>query len=115
MALIRLAVITNLLVVVVAIAGCVRDRPPAPEGVLVVSQEQQASWVRNFNPLTTATAARWPTLAGIYEPLFVFNSVKAEYVPWLAVAREWREENQVLRVKPRKRNRRRPFRRGASP
>lgn len=78
--------------------GCARERPPAPRGVLVVSQEQQASWVRNFNPLTTATAARWPTLAGIYEPLFVFNSIKAEYVPWLAVAREWRDGNRTLRL-----------------
>lgn len=86
-----------------ALAGlaCGRDRPSAPGGVLVVSQEQQASWVRNFNPLTTATAARWPTLAGVYEPLFVFNSVRAEHVPWLAVAREWREGNRVLRLTTR--------------
>ena len=79
-------------------AACVRERPAAPEGVLVVSQEQQASWVRNFNPLTTATAARWPTLAGIYEPLFVFNSVRTEYVPWLGVSYKWLEGNKVLRV-----------------
>ena len=57
--------------------------------------------MRNFNPLTTATSARWPTLAGIYEPLFVFNSVKGEMVPWLATAREWREANRVLRVSTR--------------
>jgi peptide/nickel transport system substrate-binding protein len=68
-----------------------------------VSQEggQVASWVRNFNPLTLATAPRWPTLAGIYEPLFVFNSIKAEYVPWLAVAYKWREDNMVLRLTTR--------------
>jgi peptide/nickel transport system substrate-binding protein len=83
-----------------ALAGlaCAREAPRAPAGVLVVSQEQQASWIRNFNPLTTATSARWPTLAGIYEPLFVFNSVRAEFVPWLAVTREWRESNRVLRL-----------------
>jgi peptide/nickel transport system substrate-binding protein len=81
--------------------GCVRDVPRAPEGVLVVSQEQQASWVRNFNPLTTAASARWPTLAGVYEPLFVFNSVRAEQIPWLAVAYEWREDNRVLRITTR--------------
>jgi peptide/nickel transport system substrate-binding protein len=69
--------------------------------VLVVSQEQQASWVRNFNPLTTAAAARWPTLAGVYEPLLVFNSVRSEYVPWLAVSHEWREGNRVLRLTTR--------------
>jgi peptide/nickel transport system substrate-binding protein len=67
----------------------------------VVSQEQQASWVRNFNPLTTAAAARWPTLAGIYEPLWVFNSVKSSYVPWLAVASAWRDDNRILSVTTR--------------
>jgi peptide/nickel transport system substrate-binding protein len=81
--------------------GCVRDVPRAPAGVLVVSQEQQAAWVRNFNPLTPATAPRWPTLAGIYEPLFVFNSATSEFVPWLAVAHEWRENNLVLRLTTR--------------
>ena len=81
--------------------GCVRDQAGPPEGVLVVSQEQQASWVRNFNPLTTAVAPRWPTLAGIYEPLFVFNSVRTEYVPWLGVESEWRDGNRVLRVTTR--------------
>lgn len=78
--------------------GCARPRPTATEGVLVVSQEMQSSWVRNFNPLTTATAARWPTLAGIYEPLFVFNSVRTEYVPWLGVSYEWRDARRVLRI-----------------
>jgi len=81
--------------------GCARGPVAPPPGVLVVSQEQQSSWVRNFNPLTTATAARWPTLAGVYEPLFVFNSVKGETVPWLATAREWRDANRVLRVTTR--------------
>jgi peptide/nickel transport system substrate-binding protein len=99
----RLRSATRLAVVLLAltVAACARERPPAPRGVLVVSQEQQASWVRNFNPLTTATAARWPTLAGIYEPLLVFNSVRTEYVPWLAVAHEWREGNRVLRMTAR--------------
>ncbi len=82
-------------------AGCGRGVSRAPEGVLVVSQEQQASWVRNFNPLTTATAARWPSLAGIYEPLFVFNSIRSEYVPWLGLRHAWREGNRVLRVTTR--------------
>jgi peptide/nickel transport system substrate-binding protein len=81
--------------------GCARQRAVLPNGVLVVSQEQQASWVRNFNPLTTATSARWPTLAGIYEPLFVFNSVKGRTIPWLATAREWRDANRVLRITTR--------------
>lgn len=89
-------------VLLAALAGaCAPQRDPLPPGVLVVSQEQQASWVRNFNPLTPATAARWPTLAGVYEPLFVFNSVRAEYVPWLGVRHEWLEGSRVLRVTTR--------------
>ncbi len=81
--------------------GCARPRPSLPPGVLVVSQEQQASWVRNFNPLTTATAARWPTLAGVYEPLFVFNSVQGRTLPWLATGRAWRDGNRVLQITTR--------------
>ena len=75
--------------IALACCGCARPREPLPPGVLVVSQEQQASWVRNFNPLTTASSTRWPTLAGVYEPLFVFNSVTGEMVPWLATERRW--------------------------
>jgi peptide/nickel transport system substrate-binding protein len=96
---------TGLVAVVIAAAvlvvGCARERQEAPPGVLIVSQEQQSSWVRNFNPLTTASAARWPTLAGVYEPLFVFNSVKSEFVPWLGVSYEWRNSNRVLRLTTR--------------
>jgi peptide/nickel transport system substrate-binding protein len=89
------------LTVLLAAGGCTGERATAPPGVLVVSQEQHSSWIRNFNPLTTASAARWPTLAGVYEPLYVFNSVKSEFVPWLAVAHEWREDNLVLRLTTR--------------
>ena len=95
------ATLATILALVLPGASCVREQARPPAGVLVVSQEQQASWIRNFNPLTTAAAARWPTLAGIYEPLFVFNSVKSEYVPWLAVAHAWHEGNRVLRVTTR--------------
>jgi peptide/nickel transport system substrate-binding protein len=104
---VRRAVILRIVLNLVALlglsmqSGCVREVPRAPAGVLVVSQEQQASWVRNFNPLTTAAAARWPTQAGVYEPLFVFNSVRAEQVPWLAVSYEWRQDNRVLRITTR--------------
>jgi peptide/nickel transport system substrate-binding protein len=81
--------------------GCAGDIPPIPRGTLVVTQEQTSSWVRNFNPLTPAASARWPTLAGVYEPLFVFNSVRSEQVPWLATGFEWREGNRVLRITTR--------------
>lgn len=81
--------------------SCAPRKAELPSDVLIVSQEQQASWVRNFNPLTPATAARWPTLAGVYEPLFVYNSVQARQVPWLATGFEWREGGRLLRVTTR--------------
>lgn len=96
------AVVVSLtLALLLAGAGCAREQAHAPDGVLVVSQEQTASWIRNFNPLTTATAARWPTMAGIYEPLLVFNSVQSKYVPWLATGYEWLEGGRILRMKIR--------------
>jgi len=97
----RSRLLAGALLAIAVLAGCSSKRTEPPRGVLVVSQEQTASWVRNFNPLTTAASARWPTLAGVYEPLFVFNSIRSEQVPWLAVAREWREGNRVLRVTTR--------------
>ena len=83
------------------LAGCAPPKHELPAGVLVVSQEQLSSWVRNFNPLTPAAASRWPTLAGVYEPMFVFNSIKSEQVPWLAVKYEWLDGNRTLRVTTR--------------
>ncbi|MEZ4404170.1 MAG: ABC transporter substrate-binding protein [Kofleriaceae bacterium] len=91
----------GVLAAALATTACVRERQEPPPGVLTVSIEQQASWVRNFNPLTTATAPRWPTQAGIYEPLYVFNSVRGEQVPWLATGYAWRDDYRVLRVTTR--------------
>lgn len=68
------------------------DPPGAtPPGTLVVLQEQQAAWVRNFNPLLATGGARWPTAAGIYEPLLVNNRANGEAVPWLATGWAWTE------------------------
>ena len=72
------------------------DASHARAGVLTVSQEQQASWIRNFNPLLPPGTARWPTVAGIYEPLLVFNTMKGEYVPWLATGYAWSDGNKKL-------------------
>ncbi|WP_438021308.1 ABC transporter substrate-binding protein [Sorangium sp. So ce315] len=63
---------------------------------LTVSIEQQASWVRNFNPLHAAGNVRWPTVAGIYEPLLVYNTMKGEFTPWLASKYEWSNGNKTL-------------------
>lgn len=98
----RAASAATLAALAAALAGCVRDRPPPPAGTLVVSVEQQASWVRNFNPLSPAAAARWPTMSGVYEPLLVFSSARGEYVPWLAAGFSWREGGSVLRFATRR-------------
>lgn len=69
---------------------------------LVISQEQRASWIKNFNPLTPGGAARWPTAAGIYEPLMIYNSMEARYIPWLATNHTWNKNNDILRLVVRK-------------
>jgi peptide/nickel transport system substrate-binding protein len=81
-----------------ALPGCKRKPPPVPahERRLVVVQEQQASWVRNFNPLLPPGSVRWPTPAGIYEPLFIFNTMRGEYVPWLATEYRFADGNATL-------------------
>ena len=70
------------------LAGCAPEAA-TPPGVLVVLQEQQAAWVRNFNPLLATGGARWPTRSGIYEPLAVYNRATAAWVPWLATEWAW--------------------------
>ena len=70
-----------LALLVASSTGCKREKPEAPAGTLTVSVEQQAAWIRNFNPLVAAGGARWPTAGGVYEPLLVFNSIQGEYIP----------------------------------
>lgn len=83
------------------LAGCDDPRDATPAGTLTVLQEQQAAWVRNFNPLITTGGARWPTTAGIYEPLLIFNRAKGELTPWLATAWTWTEPARVLQLTTR--------------
>ena len=56
--------------------------------VLFCAQEQSngllSSLSRNFNPLMPGS--RWPTEAGIYEPLAIRNAAAGTWVPWLATA-----------------------------
>jgi peptide/nickel transport system substrate-binding protein len=80
--------------------ACTRPPSPPPPGVLTVSVEQTASWIRNFNPLV-AGGARWPTASGVYEPLFIYNTVRGEWVPWLATAYEWLDGDVRLRFTTR--------------
>jgi peptide/nickel transport system substrate-binding protein len=69
---------------------------PSTPAMLTVSVEQQASWVRNFNPLLAEKSQRWPARAGIYEPLMIYNTVTGKYVPWLATDAKWSPDNLKL-------------------
>ncbi len=59
----------------------------AAGGLVTISQEQQQTWIKNFNPFLSESAVRWPTHCGIYEPLLIYNVMTGENVPWLAT--EW--------------------------
>ncbi|MHA6692621.1 ABC transporter substrate-binding protein [Devosia sp. A449] len=50
--------------------------PASAQAVLTASSEQTTTWVRNFNPFGQTTA-RATTLDFVYEPLVVFNRLKA--------------------------------------
>ena len=69
------------------------SRPP-PGVLTLTATEQQATWTRNFNPLVPGS--RWPSTAGIYEPLAIFNSARGMWVPWLATSWEWRDDGLTL-------------------
>ncbi len=78
------------------LSACADDHDRGPDA-LVVAQETQAAWVRNFNPFLPSGAARWPTRGGIHEPLLVYNRVEGEWVPWLATAWAWEQDGRALR------------------
>jgi peptide/nickel transport system substrate-binding protein len=67
---------------------------PAP-AFLTINIEQQATWVRNFNPFSPD--ARLQASQGtIYEPLMIFNKATGKLVPWLATAYSWNTDNTEL-------------------
>lgn len=67
----------------------------------VVVPATRATWIRNFNPFFESQA-RWPAPAGIYEPLVIFNRATGEFVPWLATAWRWTNENRTMVLDIRK-------------
>lgn len=85
-----------LLCIQLLLVAC-RSQPAEPEDdVAVVIPTLSATWVRNFNPFLPSQAL-WPTPAGIYEPLLIYNRMKHEYVPWLATAYRFEDEGRTLR------------------
>ena len=81
--------------VLLIIQSCGRETSRDTDG-LIIYQEQFLSWVRNFEPLNPASIPRWPTRGGIYEPLYVYNPIKATWVPWLATSYRWADDNKKL-------------------
>ncbi|MDP7608601.1 MAG: ABC transporter substrate-binding protein, partial [Candidatus Marinimicrobia bacterium] len=92
----------TILISLFILVGCKNSNELKKRDGLKVYQEAQISWVRNFNPLSPAGSARWPTSSGIYEPLFIYNSITGEYVPWLALDYTWEKGNKVLKMLIRK-------------
>src|SRR5262249_16411352 len=64
--------------------------------LVTISQEQQPTWVRNFNPLLADQTGRWPSQGGIYEPLVVYNTITGVLTPWLAESWAFNADNTVL-------------------
>jgi len=62
--------------------------------LLTVSAEQQATWVRTFNPFLADR--RYPSREGMYEPLMVFNTIKGDLVPWLGTEYKFSPDNKKL-------------------
>jgi peptide/nickel transport system substrate-binding protein len=51
-------------------------------------------FVRNFNPFNGNPLL--PTIAGIYEPMMIYNTAKNAMVPWLATSYQWSTNNKTL-------------------
>ncbi len=67
---------------------------PATEKVLNYASINN-SFTPNFNPFTGVNALV-PTVKGIYEPLMIYNTLKAEMVPWLADSFAWSADYLTL-------------------
>lgn len=51
----------------------------------------------NFNPFTNNPNV--PTVNGVFEPLMIYNTLKAEMVPWLADSYTWSDDLKTLTFK----------------
>lgn len=68
-------------------------------GYLTANNEQQATYIRNFNPLGPAGGSvRWHAQFTIHEPLFMWNFLKGEPQPWLATSWGFNDDATVLTV-----------------
>ena len=86
---------TYFILVIIFLCSCDNRTVRDQEG-LIVYQENQVSWIRNFEPLNPVSICRWPTRGGIYESLFLNNPITTDWVPWLATDYEWQNNNKKL-------------------
>lgn len=86
------ALISVLASFLILLQGCVPRSGKEGRQLLTISVGNQTSLMRNFNPLLTSGSAREFTIGAIYEPLFVYNRMKGEFIPWLATAYAWEGE-----------------------
>jgi peptide/nickel transport system substrate-binding protein len=54
-------------------------------------------WKRVFNPFRDDSDTRFPSTAGIYEPLIIYNRATGTYLPWLATGYRWVANNTRIR------------------
>ena len=72
-------------------------RPGGPTVLTAVVGPRQAAFTRSFNPFRNDADSRWPTWAGIHEPLIICNRATGQFTPWLATGYTWTADNLKLR------------------
>jgi peptide/nickel transport system substrate-binding protein len=81
------------------VPAAARAQPRTDDAVplTVTMGPRQGAWKRVFNPFLPEAETRWPSAAGIYEPLILYNRATGAYVPWLATSFQWSADNTRLR------------------
>jgi peptide/nickel transport system substrate-binding protein len=84
--------------VAVSAPGVLAQATPGQAPVLTVTPGPRGTaWKRVFNPFLHEAETRWPSTAGVYEPLIIYNRATGSYMPWLATAFDWSDNNARLR------------------
>src|SRR5438094_690978 len=95
--LLSLSLITLFIPVLAACGGGQQQQQQPSQGantVLTVTGGIGTVFVRNFNPFSGSPLL--PTVNGIYEPMMIYNTIKGELVPWLAMSYQWSSDNKTL-------------------
>jgi peptide/nickel transport system substrate-binding protein len=99
-----MTLLARLSLVALAVLGATGPAPgglveaaAAPTVLTATVGPRQTPWTRSFNPFLSDAESRWPTWAGIYEPLVITNRATGLFTPWLATAHAWSPDNLKLR------------------